>query len=214
MNSLVLVMAGKGQRMNKNINKILLPLGDKPIYEYSINLFKEFDFEIICVINKDDEIIKEDGIIYTYGGKTRSESVYNGLKIAKGDYVFIHDAARPLLSKEVIINILNNLNKNEAYLTYLESVDTLKEIDNDKIITLDRNKIIRALTPQCAKKDILIDSYDKAFKDNKSFTDDISLIEEYHKEVKINLVKSNPENFKITTEFDYELAKVLVKKND
>ena len=211
MISLILVMAGSGQRMNMNINKVLLPLKGKPIYEYSLDLFKEFGFELICVINPNDKIEKRSDVTYVNGGKTRGESVYNGLMAASGDYVFIHDAARPLISRNVIKGILDNLNKNEAYLCYLKSIDTLKLVKDNNLVTLNRDEIIRAATPQCAPKDILIDSYNKALSDKLSFTDDASLIEHYHKEVKINLVEANQESFKITTEFDYKMAKAIVE---
>ncbi len=213
MISLILVMAGSGTRMNRGINKVLLPLGNKKIYEYSIEKFQKLGFEIICVINPLDDIEKKDGIIYVNGGKTRGESVYNGLLKANNDYVFIHDAARPLLSEDVIKNILNILNKEEAYLVYKDSIDTLKYVEDNNLKTLDRNKIIRAETPQCAPKKILIDAYEKAFKENSSYTDDISLLEIYHPEVKINLIKGNLENFKITLDFDYMVAKKLVEND-
>ena len=74
--------------------------------------------------------------------------------------------------------------------------------------------MVKASTPQCANKEILLDAYNKSFKEGKEFTDDISLLEMYHPEVKINLVEVNQENFKVTTEFDYLVAKALVENND
>lgn len=214
MVSLILVMAGSGQRMKKNINKVLLPLKDKLIYEHSLDKFKKLGFEIICVINPKDDIKKLDGITYVDGGRTRSESVYNGLKAATCDYVFIHDAARPFISEDVIKEILNNLKRDEAYLCYLKSVDTLKENTFGKVKTLNRDNIIRAVTPQCAPRWALTLAYEKAFDEGISVTDDISVLEKFYPRMKVNLVLSNEENFKITTEFDYKVALSMVNDND
>lgn len=205
-------MAGSGQRMKKNINKVLLPLGDKLIYEHSVDKFKALGFEVICVINPNDDIKKIDEIKYVEGGKTRSESVYNGLKAASSDYVFIHDAARPFISIDIIKKMLNNLNKEEAYLCYLNSVDTLKDKSLGKVKTINRDNIIRAVTPQCAPKWALTLAYEKAFDEGITVTDDISVLEKFYPKMKINLVLSNEENFKITTSFDYEVALMMVNK--
>lgn len=213
MISLILVMAGSGTRLNKGINKVLLPLNGKKIYEYSIETFQRFGFEIICVVNPNDEIEKKDGIIYVNGGTTRGESVYRGLLAASSDYVFIHDAARPFISEDVIRDILTDLNRGEAYLVYQDSIDTLKLNDDGRLTTLDRSKIIRASTPQCAPKDILINAYKKAFKEKIDFTDDMSLLERFYPNMKINLIKGNLENFKITLDFDYWMAKKLVEND-
>ena len=110
MVSVILLMAGRGTRMGIDKNKILLEVNGKPIFKYSLDLFSQYDFEIICVINELDKdyILPylNNNIKYVYGGKNRTESVYNGLIKSSGDYVLIHDAARPLLSKNVVDEIL------------------------------------------------------------------------------------------------------------
>lgn len=213
MISVILLMAGKGQRMNNNINKVLLPLGDKLIYEHSLELFLKYNCEVICVISKDDANIIDNlprNCKYTFGGKTRMESVYNGLKLCTNDYVLVHDAARPLLSQSILEEILNIKNPYNAILTYLDVKDTIKE-KGAKIVTLDRNNLIAAATPQCAPLTILKDAYEKAMKENYIGTDDISLIEKYLPHIQIDLIKTNEECFKITTNTDYLLAKLILE---
>lgn len=215
MISVILLMAGSGSRMNIDKNKILLPLGDKRVFEIPLDLFLSFNFEVICVVNKNDvEEVKpllNNKAKYVIGGKTRMESVYNGLKEVSGDYVIIHDAARPLISKDVINKIIEIKNNDNCILCYRNCKDTIKIVE-DGIKTLDRNKLISASTPQCGPKELLFNAYSKAFKDNKEFTDDISLIEHYYKNVKIDLVLANEESFKITTPIDYELLKLVWSK--
>jgi len=57
MYSAILLMAGKGTRMNRKENKILLPLGNKKVYEYSLDILLKTVDEVICVINPDDKEI-------------------------------------------------------------------------------------------------------------------------------------------------------------
>ena len=214
MVSVILLMAGTGSRMGASKNKILLDLNGKMLFQYPLELFKSLGFEIICVINKNDEeelkpYLKD--VKYTYGGDTRGESVFNGLKKCSSDYVLIHDSARVLLSKDTVLSIVDNINKYDAILTYNKVKDTIKENNGGKLTTLKRDNLIAASTPQCGKKDLLLDVYIKGFNDKLIFTDDISLIEYYYPNVKIGLIEANEENFKVTTPLDYKIIKELIK---
>ena len=216
MISVILLMAGKGKRCGLDKNKILYKLGNKPIYRYSLDLFLKYDFEIICVVNKDDlDELKDKlpkNVKIVLGGKERYDSVLNGIKEAKGDYLIIHDSARPFLDKKIIDEILNIKNDTNCILTYMDAKDTIK-INDNKLTSLDRSKLILATTPQAGPKNIILDSYLKK-EENKIFTDDISLVEYYHPEVKIDLIKSNDENFKITKEIDLKLASLIWREYD
>lgn len=218
MISAIILMAGKGARMKLNINKVLLPLGDKLVFEYSLNTISKYVDEIICVISKTDEDVilprLPKNVKIAYGGETRGESVASGLRISTGDYVIIHDAARPFVSDEVMSNIINNVNFNECILTYLEVADTIKMISNNSVKTIDRSKLIKACTPQCAPYKLLASAYDKAIKENITATDDISLIEKFYPNVEIKLIKANDECFKITSNTDYKLAQLIGGNND
>ena len=88
MFSVILMMAGNASRMQMKENKVYLPLGNQMVFEYALKLFLSYDFEIICVIRKEDRIhLKnyEGKVKIVYGGLTRQESVYNGLKEASKD---------------------------------------------------------------------------------------------------------------------------------
>ncbi len=218
MISVILLMAGKGRRMNYKENKILMEIDNKPLFMYPLNTFFSLGVEVICVISKSDEDkivpLLPKGVKYTYGGVERGDSVYNGLKLSTGDYVLIHDAARALISKECINKIISNIDNNRAILTYLSVKDTIKEKKEDKLITLNREALVAAATPQCASREILLNAYEKAKSDNLHFTDDIALIEKYYPNIKIDLIEANPEDFKITNQLDYQLAKLLVERNN
>ncbi|MBE6137969.1 MAG: 2-C-methyl-D-erythritol 4-phosphate cytidylyltransferase [Erysipelotrichaceae bacterium] len=214
MVSVVLVMAGKGSRMNKNVNKVLLPLGQKLVFEHSLDTFKSLGCEVICVVSKDDyPMISErlKHVKFTFGGQTRQESVMNGLKECSGDYVLIHDAARPFISESVVREIISSYKLNEAILCHHNVKDTIKCFTNDGVSTLNRASLIAASTPQCASLEVLNEVYQKASNDAFVATDDLSLIERYRPDIKINYVLANEESFKITTPLDYELAKLIVE---
>lgn len=216
MISAILLMAGTGSRMNMNQNKILLPLGNVRIYEYSLSKFLSLGFEVICVVHEDDlpyftEKLPSN-VKLTLGGNTRQESVLEGLRLCSGEYVLVHDAARPLISIDILKDIQASYSMDEAILTYLPVKDTIKRVVGDEISTLLRNELLAATTPQGAPTAILRDAYLKSFKDSFAATDDISLIEAYYPQMKIKRILSNEENFKITTKTDYTLASILVEE--
>lgn len=216
VNSVILLMAGKGTRMNENINKVLLPLKNKQIYQYPLELFLNNNLEVICVISSEDESLinknKYPNVKYVIGGETRAHSVFNGLQHCTGDYILVHDAARALLDQKTLEAILDSINDNEAILTYLDVKDTIKDTTNNKLLTLNRDNLIAASTPQCAPYKYLYNAYVKAFDEGYTSTDDISLIEKYYPNVNIKLIKANENSFKITTQLDYKLAKLLVEE--
>ena len=218
MISVILLMAGKGSRMNYKENKILMEINNKPLYRYSLDTFLSFGFEVICVISPvdQDRIVPylPKNVKYTFGGKERGDSVYNGLLKAAVDYVLIHDSARALISKDCINNIISNITNDSAILTYMPVKDTIKEITDKGLNTLKRDKLIAASTPQCARREIMLEAYKRGLEDNIKFTDDISLIEKFYPDYKIKLIEANQEDFKITTRIDYLLAKALIEEEN
>lgn len=213
MVSAIIVMAGSGTRLGLNQNKVLLPLGTRPMFCYSVALFTKLKYEVILVIRKEDEAFirpfLSEEIRVVYGGKTRSESVYNGLGVASGDIILVHDAARPLIKEETVLECVKEINKGRAVFVGVKSIDTVRQKTTEGFKTLDRATLVYAQTPQGAKKDILLSAYHKEKEQGFLSTDEISLIEKYTKE-HIVMVVGNEENFKITTKKDYTLAKLLV----
>lgn len=216
MISAILLMAGTGSRMKMNQNKVLLPLGGVKVYEHSLSKLLSLGYEVICVAQKDelDFLRKEipENVKLTSGGATRQESVYNGLRLCSGEYVLVHDAARPLISLNILKDIKHTYQMDEAILTYLPVKDTIKLVGEQSIQTLPRNQLIASTTPQGAPAAMLRDAYAKSLQDSFEATDDISLIEKYYPQMRIRRILSNEENFKITTKTDYALAKHIVEE--
>jgi len=224
MNTAIIVGAGKGERMNSKINKILLTLAEKPIIYPTIKVFEDSDLidNIILVINKDDEgEIKNLVRQYNFkkikkiieGGKERQDSVYNGLKAIENadneDIILIHNAVNPFVDKKTIKELIEETKTHGAAVAAIKSEDTLKEVNEDNFVakTLDRSKIWRMQTPQAMKYGLAKKAFEKAYKDNFYATDDVALIERLGEKVKI--IETNKENIKITTPEDLQLAEKI-----
>lgn len=192
----IIVAAGSGTRSGLTDNKILYMLNNKPLFMHSVDMFLKHGIDVILVINQSDEnhIKKYYQGKYVYGGQTRSESVYQGLKEATKTYVFIHDAARPFIKDEAIIEIKEKLQTHDAVLSVEKVVDTIYENLN----VLNRENLLKGLTPQAFLKE----KYLACFKEDVSgFTDDISLYK-HHYDEEVALVYTT--NKKITTKSDIE----------
>lgn len=201
----VIVASGKGQRANLGYNKAFYKMKDgRTVLECSASLFIEDEDckNIIVVTNEEyiDQVFKNDKVICTIGGKERRNSVENGLNLVQSEYVLIHDAARPFLNKLSLEELKKELEISGACILAKKATDTIKVVENNKIIkTLDRNSIYMAETPQAFKSDLLKKCYKES--ENIIFTDDASLVESLGYEVSIVEDKFN--NKKLTNETDF-----------
>lgn len=214
MYSVIIPMAGSGSRAKTKENKALTLINNKPMFLYSYELFKSYGFEVVLVC-KEDEIptikgyVGEDAII-AIGGATRANSVYNGLLKCSNEYVMIHDAARPFISKDIIDNIIEVMKNNKACYVGIPVKDTIR--DKESNIVIDRNKLMAAQTPQVCRVDDLIKAYETGFKENIEFTDDIMALEKYS-DIKASVVMGNDKNYKVTTPFDLKLAELIARED-
>ncbi len=135
--SLVLLAAGRGTRMGAEINKNFLTVADKPIMYYSLKAFAGMANRLILVIgDKDREQALSiargmdfDSIETISGGKERYDSVINGLRLVKTKYVFIHDCARCLITKDIIARCKSAVMENNAVIAAMPVKDTIKISD-------------------------------------------------------------------------------------
>ena len=141
---------------------------------------------------------------FVLGGKERQDSVYNGLQKVKESYVMIHDGARPYISKECIMSLLECLQTHDACLPMVAVKETIKKVENGKVIkTINRNELMIAQTPQAFKLQTIIEAHQEAKKLNIFATDDASLVEQLGKDVYV--VNGDYSNIKITTKEDLRL---------
>ncbi len=213
MVSVILMMAGNGSRMKLTENKVYLPLKEKRVYEYSLELFLKYNCEVVCVIRPEDQDYLgayQGRVRIVYGGKTRQESVFNGLNAALGEWVLIHDAARPFLKEEILKECLAALSNHYACLVVAPCKDSVYKLNPLQV--LNRNQLVLAQTPQGGNREELIKCHQQAKLEGFEATDDISLILKYGTSL-VKLIEGNDTNFKITTQLDYVLAKELCKND-
>jgi 2-C-methyl-D-erythritol 4-phosphate cytidylyltransferase/2-C-methyl-D-erythritol 2,4-cyclodiphosphate synthase len=216
----LITACGRGNRFNQGegVPKQYLPLAGFPMLRHSILAFlnhPQID-EIICVIHPDDVKLYEEAVIGldllnpVFGGATRQASIRSGLEALREyhpDKVLIHDGVRPFVSKQIISGILEKLKTHPAVIPAIAVEDTLKKIDDNKIEwTLERDNLWRAQTPQGFIYEDILNSH-IAFKD-LNFTDDSALNE--YAGIPVAIVPGSQNNFKITTEEDYDRAKILL----
>jgi 2-C-methyl-D-erythritol 4-phosphate cytidylyltransferase/2-C-methyl-D-erythritol 2,4-cyclodiphosphate synthase len=142
------------------------------------------------------------------GGDARTESVLNGLRAASSNFVMIHDAARPFLRAELCGALIERAESAGTAIPLIASVDSLKEIDGDEVRIARREKIFRTQTPQCFDREKLLRVIEAA---GASATDEASLWIESLGD--LAYVEGDERNFKITTEFDWQVASSLTAQS-
>ena len=151
------------------------------------------------------------------GGEHRQQSVEHALRAITAqadDIVLVHDAVRPLVTSEIIHDVIHAAAKYGAAIAGLPAVDTVKQVERTAegaIIkaTIPRAGVVLAQTPQGFRYDVIKKVFDEATADGFIGTDEASLAERSGHEVAV--VMGSPKNIKITTPGDMELAEFYLK---
>ena len=220
----LIVAAGKGIRAKSTVPKQYLQIGNKTVLERNIENFLHeplIDF-VLVVINEKHLIHYKNAVSRIdspkllpscFGGKTRSESVKNGLKVVANTgckKILIQDGARPFTSKEIIKSCIEGLDKFDVVFPGIKISDTLyiREKETNKNIILERGpnreSVIRAQTPQAFRFDYI---YQRHLSNKEDYTDDVNLA--FLDKKKIDIVSGSEYNFKITTPEDIKIAEKL-----
>lgn len=217
MFDVIIVMAGSGQRTNLGYNKAFYKINDKPVFLYSIEKFRKFNNcnQIILVVNPQEiqEVKKYvSNVTIVSGGATRLESVYNGTKEVKSEYVLIHDAARPNILISDIKKVLDTLKTYDACALAVKPSNTIKEIKDEMIVrTLNRDSLVEVQTPQAFKSELYLEAINKAINDDKVIYDDLQIMEKYGNKV-AKLVYGSYSNIKITNPIDLKIIEIMMKE--
>lgn len=206
----VVVAAGSGTRFGSK--KQFTLLNGKPVISYSIEILREFCDNIVIVAQADDNEFVEKMLGFSNvveGGRERMDSVYNGLKAICCDIVLVHDAARPLIDKILVKDIIKTAKQHNSAVPVINISETVKKIKKGLIEdTLDRDKLRLSQTPQAFRYDMLKKAYEKAIKSKESYTDESSIWEKFYGSVKA--VEGSRRNIKITTKDDLEIVRCLL----
>ncbi len=214
--------AGSGARMGHELPKQYLPLAGAPMIFHALNTLcacRELS-TVFVVLSPDDTLFHcydwsrfGDKLQTLYcGGETRADTVLNGLlasEVEPDDWMLVHDAARPCLTNDNLLKLINEL-KNDAVggILAVPVADTLKRSDAAQRIlkTENREQLWQAQTPQMFRAGLLA----QALQQCKSVTDEASAIEALGLSPK--LVAGDSSNFKVTYPQDIKLAELLLRE--
>ncbi|MFC1660709.1 2-C-methyl-D-erythritol 4-phosphate cytidylyltransferase [Gemmatimonadota bacterium] len=212
--------AGIGRRMG-GIRKPFLELAGKPVLFRSMAPFLDHPrvVAVAVALGSEDRDEPPDWLArlsprvrLVEGGSTRGESVRHALDALADsvEIVAIHDAARPLLTREIVDRCLAAVRPGRGAVAGWPAVDTLKEVEvGDRIVgTPDRGRIWHAHTPQVFPIGLAQEAYRRAEEDGVTNTDDSALVERIGGEVV--MVPGSRFNLKITTPEDLAVAELLV----
>ena len=215
----VIVAGGKGTRMGAAIPKQFLPLLGKPLLCYAIEAFAQAikDIQMVLVLPA-DQLVSAKTILRSYigafdvvavpGGETRYHSVQNGLKVINNDgVVFVHDGARPLISKELILNCYSQALQLGSAIPTIGVNESMRMVDGAYSRPVDRDNLRIIQTPQTFRTEVILPAFEQDY--DPSFTDEATVVEASGGT--IHLIYGMNENIKITTQEDMIKAEAFLR---
>ena len=220
MNIAIILSGGVGSRMGKDIPKQYIKVNNQPIISYCLSTFlsnENIDAVVIGVADEWKDYVKEQielsystkPIYLTEPGETRQYSIYNALVLIKelgykkNDIVIIHDAARPLVSNELIDQCLLSCCHADGVMPIIPVKDTIYLSSNAKEIDslLNRNHLWAGQAPEAFVFGKYLDIHEAISREDLLKINGSTEIA-YKAGLKIELIKGDPMNFKITTPED------------
>lgn len=221
----VIVAGGSGSRAGGDVPKQFQMLCGIPVVWWSILAFHEEDpeteirvvlhpgyFELWDILAADlPEEVRKIKVELVCGGRNRLESVKNGItRIDPGkgaeSLIAVHDAARPLVSKDLIKRGWEAARKTGAAIPIVAMTDSIRHLTHHGSEALDRSRYVRVQTPQVFYGDLLKEAYDRILL--PEMTDDASVVEAGGKD--IALYDGDEENMKITNPLDFKIAEQII----
>jgi 2-C-methyl-D-erythritol 4-phosphate cytidylyltransferase len=230
----VIAAAGSGRRLGAGGPKAFVPLAGRPMVEWSITAFRAAGSVGSIVVAAPPEHANELGghdLRVVDGGETRAESVANALEAVGTELVAVHDAARPLVTPELIEGVVGTLLADPEAAGAIAATpltDTAKQTTegegSDRMMssppsrgvssslvvesTLDRGRLWAAQTPQVFRVEALRAALAVEPQRRAAATDEAMLVEAAGGRVLIH--PSPPQNLKVTTPLDLKIAEMLL----
>jgi len=214
----VIVAAGRGDRMGTSVPKQLLDLGGRPLLQHSVRLFDRHPaVSELVVVLPSDRLADAAKLVgptmrscrVVGGGVRRQDSVVAGAGALSDrvDVVLIHDAARPFADDQVIERVLAGVAARGAAVPAVSARDTVKQRDAASGCvsrTLSRDDIWLAQTPQGFRRDVLAAAFAEGERGGEA-TDEAMLAERAG--LPVAIVEGDARNVKITTPDDLAAAR-------
>lgn len=215
----LIVAGGAGTRMGNDIPKQFLLLNGLPVLMHSIEKFQHLSDKIIVVLPAEwmshwEQLCQEHNFSVTCelvaGGSTRAASVKNGLAgLDANCLVAVHDAARPLFSKELAEKLYIETMEYGSAVPVIALGDSLRVLKGEESYATDRSVYRLVQTPQCFLAKNLLKAFEHL--EYHAFTDEASLLEADGQQV--HLVKGEPSNIKLTLPEDFFFAEYYLRPN-
>ena len=217
----VIVAAGIGKRVGAEIPKQYLSLLGKTIIEHSLAPFLNHPdiYKVVVSLAENDqwftqlEIANHPKIERVIGGEARVDSVLSALKVINDDdYVLVHDAARPCISRADIDKLITHVRVSKQGAILGSRVrDTMKRSapDGQILNTVERENLWHALTPQMFQNHVLIKAI-SSVKDTHNITDEASAME--MSGLPVTIIEGRSDNLKITRYEDLQLAALYLSQ--
>jgi 2-C-methyl-D-erythritol 4-phosphate cytidylyltransferase len=221
--AVVVVAAGSGSRVGREVNKVLLPLLGVPVVAWSVRTALVLpDVRRVVVVHRPDEQqamsdalaphLGDAEVLLVPGGETRHESEWHALRVIADEVasgavgvVAVHDAARPLAEAELFERTLAAAREHGGAIPVVPETGLVRRDGTP----LGDARIAGVQTPQAFRAADLLAAYRAADGDGFTGTDTASCIERYTA-MRIAAVPSTTANLKITFPQDLELAERLV----
>ncbi len=219
--SAVVVAAGSSQRMGED--KMFMDLDGVPVLIRTLDALNRFAcVEEIILVTRPEHIeelalkCRERGLLKVTkvicGGATRVESALAGVsEISRSARLAaVHDGARPLVTKELFYAAVHAAALHKSAVPAVPVADTVKRTQGEKTSeTLDRDSLVYVQTPQVFYPELIKAALTKAVQEGVSYTDDSAAVEALG--VPTYLTPGSPENIKLTTPLDLELARAILR---
>lgn len=217
----IIVAGGSGSRVGGDELKQFRWIAGKPMLLHSVQAFMARADVVSVVVVLPARYAGDpppwlfqcdvDRLMVSLGGRTRTESVSNGLEdlVDEAEIVLVHDAARPFVTDDTIDRVIAQARTGSAALAALPVVDTLKQVDGEGrvVATVPREALWRAQTPQGFPRRMIVDAHDAARREKRAATDDAALCEALGFPVVV--VRGSERAMKVTEEADFARAEAL-----
>lgn len=226
-NIAIILAGGKGSRTGLGRPKQFLNFAGRTVLEHSVSAFEQHPLidEIAIVVNPDFHPEVEAMVARNNwqkvsrllpGGKERSDSSLSAIHAFAGQdaNLVFHDAARPLVTQQIIQNVCQELESHEAVGVGISSVDTVMEVKERRICRVpDRKNMQRMQTPQAFRLPIIEEAYRRAMADPAfQATDDCGVVLRYCPETPIYVVEGDEANLKLTYADDLKTLERLARE--
>ena len=212
----VVPAAGIGRRYGASVPKQYDVVGNQAIISHTLDaLFSYSEIKQIWVsVQSDDSLwgkqayADDKRVVKVAGGESRFISVFNALKamqayVKPDDWVLVHDAVRPCVNEELLIRLLTAIEGHAVGgILAIPMSDTVKSVKDSRevVMTLPRDAIWRAQTPQAFRYQVLFSALETASLNGYIVTDESSAVERMG--LSPLVVRGSSMNIKITTPED------------